>query len=38
MSVRRGVVTEAEYGTVLGLIPFSLDIAMRRRKLDTFRQ
>jgi hypothetical protein len=38
MPVRRWVIAAAEHGSVLGLIPVSLDIAMRRRKLDTFCQ
>ena len=29
---------EAKHRPVLGLIPVNLDIAMRRRKLDTFCQ
>ena len=38
MSVRGRIVTVAEHGTILGLIPLRPQIAMRSGKLDTFGQ
>jgi hypothetical protein len=38
MPMRRWVVTGPEHCTILGFIPFSLDIAMGCGKFDTLRQ